>query len=120
TWFNDAMDRVGGWYKRWTRQILLVISVLAVLALNADTIKIVQRLSSDSALRASLAAAAEDAAKNATAQTDVTQKLDVVGQQSETLQLPLGWDKWPWEDQFDRKMALLKIFGLLISALAVS
>src|SRR5262249_3775904 len=123
-WFNDAMDRVGGWYKRWTRQILLVISVLAVIALNADTIKIVQRLSSDSALRASLAAAAEDAAKRATGQPDgntgVPQKLNAVVEQSKTLELPLGWDQWPWKYPFDVKLALLKIFGLLISALAVS
>lgn len=119
-WFNDAMDRVGGWYKRWTRQILLAIAVLAVIAVNADTIKIVQRLASDSALRTSLAAAAEDAAKSATTQPDAAQKLDVVVQKSKTLQLPLGWYQWPWEYPLDPRLALLKIFGLLISALAVS
>ena len=62
-WFNDAMDRVGGWYKRWTQRVLLILATLLVLAANADTVMLVQQLSANSALRASLVAAAEDAVR---------------------------------------------------------
>jgi len=64
TWFNDAMNRVGGWYKRWTQQVLFFLATFVVIVSNADTIMLVQRLSQDSALRASLVAAAQDAARS--------------------------------------------------------
>ena len=42
TFYNDAMDRAGGWYKRNTRTILLIIGGVIAIILNLDTIKIVQ------------------------------------------------------------------------------
>nr|MDP9120535.1 hypothetical protein [Acidobacteriota bacterium] len=53
-WFNDAMDRVGGWYKRWTQKILLLLGIVLVCLLNADTILLVHHLSIDKDLRTSV------------------------------------------------------------------
>lgn len=61
-WFNNAMERVGGWYKRWTQKVLLYLALLVVVA-NADTVMLIERLSKDNVLRASLVAAAQDAAR---------------------------------------------------------
>ncbi len=58
-WFNSSMDRVGGWYKRWTQRVLLALSTAIVIATNADTVMLVERLSKDNILRASVVAAAE-------------------------------------------------------------
>ena len=59
-WFNSSMDRVGGWYKRWTQRVLLALSTVIVIATNADTVMLVERLSKDNILRASVVAAAEE------------------------------------------------------------
>jgi hypothetical protein len=50
-WFNDAMDRVSGWYKRRTQVWTLVIALALTLAANADTIQIARKLWADPVLR---------------------------------------------------------------------
>jgi hypothetical protein len=64
SWFNDAMQRVGGWYKRWTQRVLLALATVVVIVSNADTVMLIQRLSQDNALRASLVSAAQEAVKS--------------------------------------------------------
>jgi hypothetical protein len=58
-WFNHSMDRVGGWYKRQSQTILLVVSTIVTVALNVDSIAIVQALSQDDVLRQTLASQAQ-------------------------------------------------------------
>lgn len=41
TFYDNAMERTGGWYKRTTRTILLVLGFSLSVALNIDTIKII-------------------------------------------------------------------------------
>ncbi len=50
-WYNDAMDRVGGWYKKTTQYIIFVIALVVCFSLNIDSIKISQTLWTDTALR---------------------------------------------------------------------
>ncbi|HTP11306.1 MAG TPA: hypothetical protein VMP08_23795, partial [Anaerolineae bacterium] len=50
-WFNDAMDRAGGWYKRHTQLWLGAIGFLLALALNVDTVTIATALWRDPTLR---------------------------------------------------------------------
>jgi hypothetical protein len=53
-WFNDAMDRVTGWYKRRTQIWTLAIALALTLVANADTVQIVKRLWQDPVLRAAV------------------------------------------------------------------
>jgi hypothetical protein len=46
-WFNDAMDRVSGWYKRHTQWVQLISAVVLTFALNLDSVSIVRALSQD-------------------------------------------------------------------------
>jgi len=46
-WYDDVMDRAGGWYKRSTQKILVVIGMLIAIIFNADAIAIYERLESD-------------------------------------------------------------------------
>src|SRR4051812_27432113 len=39
-WFNDAMDRVSGWYKRKSQVILLVLGIIIAIICNADSVSI--------------------------------------------------------------------------------
>lgn len=41
TFYNNAMDRAGGWYKRQIRLILLILGLLISFAFNIDTVRIV-------------------------------------------------------------------------------
>jgi hypothetical protein len=50
---------VSGWYKRKTQVLLLVIGAAVVLALNANTLTIADRLWSDQAVRAAGRAAGQ-------------------------------------------------------------
>jgi hypothetical protein len=62
-WYDDAMDRVSGWYKRqvqiWIVCIALVITVLS----NADTMQMARRLWTDPVLRSKVVAEAQNRSK---------------------------------------------------------
>jgi hypothetical protein len=105
-WFDSAMDRVSGAYKRKTQLWSLIIALLLVVLLNVDTVKIAQALWDQPMLVKDLPAAAP----NETAQ-QALQELQKLG-------LPFGWDSealgyfksWPnW---------LYEVFGWLITAVA--
>lgn len=53
-WFNDAMDRVSGWYKRRTQLWTIIIAAVLTLVANADTIQIVRKLQTDPVLRSAV------------------------------------------------------------------
>ena len=58
SWFNDVMDAVAGWYRKRTQIQLLLLALLLAVAVNVDTLAIIATLSSSSATRAALTAAA--------------------------------------------------------------
>jgi hypothetical protein len=69
-WFDSAMDRVSGRYKRHAQKVTLIVAAIVVAILNADTIMFTQALTEDTALRQSLVSAAQEYAKaNATSET---------------------------------------------------
>ena len=43
-WFDNAMDRVSGWYKRWTQLIGFIVALIMAAGLNIDTIKVADTL----------------------------------------------------------------------------
>lgn len=59
-WFNNAMDRVSGGYKRRAQMWLFFIGLLVAILMNADTLGMWKQLSSNQQLRDSLAKAAVD------------------------------------------------------------
>lgn len=65
-WFDAAMERASGWYKRNVKWWLLGLGFVFAVLVNADTIQIVVRLSDDASLRATVAAYAATVAPPAT------------------------------------------------------
>ncbi len=53
-WFDDAMDRVSGWYKRKLQISSAVLAAVVVIFANADTLEIAKRLWKDPTLRAAI------------------------------------------------------------------
>ncbi|MFL5541747.1 MAG: hypothetical protein ACJ8J0_22365 [Longimicrobiaceae bacterium] len=70
-WFNNAMDRVSGTYKRYTQIALLLIGLVVAILLNVDTIRIWRTLSTNDQARQALvqrAIAFDSAARDTTRQ----------------------------------------------------
>lgn len=59
-WFNEAMERVGGWYKRWIQYWLFALGVALAAAANIDTLHIIGALSTDPKLQLVAANAATE------------------------------------------------------------
>jgi hypothetical protein len=120
-WFNNAMERVAGWYKRKTQAVIFALALIFTCALNVDTMLIIERLSYDTALRQALVSQAEtlvrapdqSAGAGAVLETNIT-RLEGTG-------LPLGWgaERAPRQHR-DAIWYLTKIFGLLLTAGAAS
>ncbi len=82
-WFNGAMDRLSGWYKRRTQLFLIGYAVVLTAAVNVDSITIATTLYRNGPERAAVAAAAQKAPDIATAQDAIRKASD--------LSLPIGW-----------------------------
>lgn len=123
-WFNDTMDRAGGWYKRKVQTILLGLAVVITLGLNADTIMIGNALIRDATLRATVVAAAEQYTHRPAPDSSAVQGASLDGLRAELadLQLPIGWSYESQDPAADRDFVwwLTKILGLALTALAVS
>lgn len=142
-WFDDSMDRVSGWYKRYSQWITLAVAVAVVIALNANTLRIAERLDQDPATRAAVVSAAEKSVggrtKETKAQEAANKKLKAEGKEANpaavveienagnsfstatkevtALNLPLFWNK---ANSFSSMSVWKNILGLLLTVIAVS
>jgi hypothetical protein len=53
-WYDDAMDRVSGWYKRHIQIVTIFVALVITVATNADTVNITWRLWTDPGMRTAL------------------------------------------------------------------
>lgn len=120
-WYDDAMDRVSGWYRKKTQVLILVWALAVTVTLNADTILIANTLAQDAALRASMVALAETTTKEPLPQEAA--QLKQLYAKVQKLGLPIGWSR----DSNDATAVpsssggwALKIIGLMITTIAVS
>jgi hypothetical protein len=106
-WYNSAMDRVSGWYKRETQLILFGLGLAAAVLLNIDAITIAQRLGENKELRTAVAADAQfgkrllpdqgaTSSQPATAPPARPGPIDDVAlrRQLESLGSVVGWEEW--------------------------
>ena len=92
-WYDDHMDRVSGWYKRYTAVITLVIGGLLVLLLNINTLTIARTLYAQSAVNqavSTVAAKAVNCPSGQSGQTCLT-TLEEQLASAATAGLPIGW-----------------------------
>jgi hypothetical protein len=69
-WYSDAMDRVSGWYKKFTQKFLLIIGLALAIAFNVNSIRVAHTLWLDKDARQGMANAASEylKSKNAASQ----------------------------------------------------
>jgi hypothetical protein len=89
-WFNASMERVSGWYKRKAQFVICVLSLVATVGLNVNTISIAEALAKDNAVRAAVVADAEKSAIKEGAKPKEAAKAIAEVQQ---LGVPIGWNK---------------------------
>jgi hypothetical protein len=135
-YFDSAMDRISGIYKRYLKRITLGVGIVIVFALNADSIKVGVALWSDSSLRAQIVQTANDFQKNnkpatpapadnatVTGESTVAFAKKLENLDSTVRPLPIGWKASdlvsPWSSA-GISFWLLKIIGLAITALAMT
>ncbi len=141
SYFDTAMDRVSGTYKRYLKWISLGVGFVLVIFLNADSISVGTALWKDASLRAQMvesAGAVVAAGQPSTAPAD--EKIKDIKKSLEDLEgklrpLPIGWPDpdysrqnfKSWKDPLSSigigwllQWLPVKLFGLLLSALAVS
>jgi hypothetical protein len=92
-WYNGAMDRVSGWYKRSTQWILFTIGFLVAAVLNINTITIADYLFKNDAARAAIVAQAGAAANNNSLPKDSYTKdsYEQAMKELNSISLPIGW-----------------------------
>ncbi|MBV9679369.1 MAG: hypothetical protein JO185_23735, partial [Acidobacteriaceae bacterium] len=113
-WYDDAMDRVSGWYKRKTQIWTLIVASILTIATNADTLHVARQLWIEPALRNALATSQEvqlmrpAGGDKEAMRTNAAQLLGEV----------IGWrdldqirDPWTWPE---------RLLGWILSIIAVS
>jgi hypothetical protein len=121
TWYDEAMSRVSGWYRRRVQVWLWVWALAVSFGLHVDTIQIATALWTDDATRAAVVARAERAAGQPLTETNLETAADNV-QELEALRIPIGWSgsfpKGDWVH--DAWVILLNGFGMLLTAVALT
>ena len=89
-WYNAAMDRVTGWYKRETQFIQFWIGLALAIGLNLDAFNLTTLILTDDALRKSLVLQAEKTVP-VDPNADTSKIVGMSAKSIENLSLPLGW-----------------------------
>jgi hypothetical protein len=129
TWYDSAMDRVSGWYKRSTQWILFALGLFVAIGLNVDTLRIANHLYTNKTARDIVMA-------QVTAEVQVDPALGGPGVSYETakqklaaMPIPIGPKYWPWNEEsqeastdLDARLHpwMMAILGWLITALAAT
>lgn len=138
-WFATFEAQVMAWYRQKTQLVIGGLSVVVALAMNVDTLQLVNQLATDPKVREALADqgaqlarqpdlaaanAALPAAQTAVSQPGLQAALDTAQQRSASLSasgLKLGWTERAWHSTWQSPLsAFEKLVGLLLSAFAVS
>lgn len=104
-WFDRSMERASGVYKRNAKGVAILIGFCIALAVNADTLHIVSRLSSDENLRQIVTERASRVRANpdnpASAREQLEDLKDQTNQVLEDITLPLSWNAANLGQQFN-------------------
>ncbi len=99
SWFNDAMDRLSGAYKRRATTIAFIIGLLLALILNVDSINVASSLWREPVLRQAIIAQAHNFTAPVYSPGDMVTSplinISALETQLQGLHIPLGWTIYP-------------------------
>ncbi|MFA9438407.1 hypothetical protein ACDA63_02085 [Uliginosibacterium sp. sgz301328] len=118
TWYDTAMDRASGWYRRRTQGVIFALGLTMAVVLNVDTLRVARTLYEQAAVRVALV---EDGARIADLLSGQPAS-DVVVSTLFERSLPMGWSAREFQGGA-RDIVLrlaLAIPGWLLTALSIS
>jgi hypothetical protein len=125
-WYDDAMDRVSGDYKRFTHYFALIFGLLVAIVLNVDTLTVARTLWTDPAIRSTAASIAVTyATKSPPPDPGEAKQISAAAAELDALHLPVGWTGTGqiytqfWE-KISTSDCLPGLLGWIVTALAVS
>ncbi len=127
-WFDNAMDRLSGAYRRRMQVLALVAGILIAAVLNADSAAIATKLWTDPILRQAVAQAAQNEVNQQTQAGQAPNTQQIISN-LQGLSIPLGWsaDNVPsirnadgTENKNYTGNWLMKIGGILITGVAAA
>ncbi len=96
TWFNDAMDRLSGRYKRKAQWTAFLIGLAIAIVLNVDTISVSNQLWREPMLRQAINASAQQLAQSGqTTPPAIADLIQSLQNQYLSVSLPIGWTLSP-------------------------
>lgn len=102
-WFDGAMDRASGWYKRRTQFRLFFIGLGVALVLNVNAIAIANHLATNPQQRALVTALADRAAEREPGGELLTEaEREELREEIGRLGIPIGWQNAEWRGMLDR------------------
>jgi hypothetical protein len=124
-WYDDAMERVGGAYKRRAQMLIAILGLGLCAALNVDSLMIIRELWNDEALRTAVAAEAQKQVETHQATDQCPDKdkdpLNCVAASIRAANMPpIGWAGEGVRALPQSSGWLWKVSGILISSVAVA
>jgi hypothetical protein len=126
-WFDAAMDRVSGYYKRRSQKILVSIGILIAVLMNVSSITIAKALWTDQTLRDSMTKLAQDyldTADPSPGSETPQQRFDHKVKALQSFSLPIGWTSDAGDPraitETDPGLWFERLFGWLLTGCAVS
>ncbi|WP_008313806.1 hypothetical protein [Leptolyngbya sp. PCC 6406] len=127
SWFDRAMERAGGVYRRNAKAVGLIIGFGIAIAFNADSIHMVNRLATDPILRQAIAQSAEQfsASSPDALPAELAELRATMDNALGTVPIPLGYQSEILEQQeaaeaFWTFPIPRRVLGWLITAVAIS
>ncbi|NEO52631.1 MAG: hypothetical protein F6K54_05805 [Okeania sp. SIO3B5] len=127
-WFDSGMERAAGVYKRNAKGVAFLIGVTIAIVANVDTLNMVDNLSKDSFMRATINSYSQKLINNNSNPNEL-EIGDIENQVNaaldDNLKLPIGWgqeqkNKTSVSQSITFLEGLKKILGWLISGIAIS
>jgi len=129
TWFDNVMDRMSGWYKRWAQTLAFVIGLSVAVLFNVDSIYIAEQLWRNPAMRQASTIYIDNFVEKKTEgglELNVNDG-EIVLKEIRKLDFPVGWNDSRWNKSLGGKTLsgepwyylwfwLVKVMGWLITA----
>lgn len=125
-YFDEAMERASGVYKRWMQLSSLLIGLLLAVVMNADALHVGRALWTDQVLREQISESASQVVEVAAAEAGDPEALADIQSNLDVLRpFPIGWDATPlsfsWQSLADDwDVWIGKIIGLVLTGAAVT
>ncbi|MEB3341613.1 hypothetical protein [Okeania sp.] len=127
-WFDNSMERATGVYKRNARGVAFLIGFTIAIAANVDTLNIIDHLSKDTLMRATISNYSEELVSQANDNLNEEELQKVQSQVNlalDNLELPIGWSQDNNNKTSESQLSiylvgLKKLLGWIISGIAIS